>query len=158
MGEAIFGPGREAFAWAAKQRRVLKEKPGGVFRVLRSAGALRTIRGLVGSADSYWNAYMYLRQRTRKMDYMIYRRLRLPIGSGITEAACKTVFTQRFKQSGMKWTIEGGRAILALRVIALSGIWGHVRQASLKSSTRPQPITPPTSADKNNKNSLRIAA
>ena len=68
LGEAIFGPGREAFAWAAKQRRVLKDKPGGVFRVLRSAGALLTIRGLVGSEDSYWKAYTYLRERTSKMD------------------------------------------------------------------------------------------
>ncbi len=42
LAESIFGPGREAFAWAAKQRRVLKEKQEGVFRVLRSAGALRT--------------------------------------------------------------------------------------------------------------------
>src|SRR5208283_5522980 len=29
-----------------------------------------------------------------------YRRNHLPIGSGVTEAACKTVFTQRLKQSG----------------------------------------------------------
>ncbi len=158
LGEAIFGPGREAFAWGAKQRRVLKEKPGGVFRVLRSAGALSTIRGLVGSEDSYWNAYMYLRERTSKMDYMIYRRLRLPIGSGITEAACKVLFTQRFKQSGMKWTIEGGRAILALRVIALSGVWDQVRQATLKSSPLPQPVTPKPSTNENNNKPLKTAA
>ena len=92
------------------------------------------------------------------MDYVIYRRLRMPIGSGITEAACKIVFTQRFKQSGMKWTIEGGRPILALRVIALSGVWDRVRQTSLKSSTIPQPVTPQTSDDKNSKNSLKLAA
>jgi len=158
LGEAIFGPGREAFAWAAKQRRVLKDKPGGVFRVLRSAGALLTIRGLVGSEDSYWKAYTYLRERTSKMDYVTYRRLRLPIGSGITEAACKIVFTQRFKQSGMKWTIEGGRAILALRVIALSGVWDQVRRARLTSSPLPQPVTPKDSSENNNKNTLRIAA
>ena len=158
LGEAIFGPGREAFAWAAKQRRVLKDKPGGVFRVLRSAGALLTIRGLVGSEDSYGKAYTYLRERTGKMDYVTYRRLRLPIGSGITEAACKIVFTQRFKQSGMKWTIQGGRAILALRVIALSGVWDQVRRVRLTSSPLPQPVTPKDSSENNNKNTLRIAA
>ncbi len=158
LAESIFGPGHEAFAWAAKQRRVLKEKPGGVFRVLRSAGALLTIRGLVGSAASYCTAYTYLRERAGKMDYVSYRRLRLPIGSGITEAACKIVFTQRFKQSGMKWTIEGGCAILALRVIALSGIWDHVRQARLRSSPMPQLITPEDSNENSNKNTLRIAA
>jgi hypothetical protein len=142
LAEAIFGPGRAAISWAAKQRRVLKEKPGGVFRVLRSAGALMTIRGLAGSEDSYWSAYDFLRNRASKMNYATYRHLRLPIGSGITEAACKIVFTQRFKQSGMKWTIEGGRAILALRVIALSGVWDQVRRATLKSYSLPKPLTP----------------
>lgn len=146
LAEAIFGPGREAFAWAAKQRRVLKEKPGGVFRVLRSAGALLTIRGLVGGEDSYWTAYHYLRQRAGKMDYVNYRHFRLPIGSGVTEAACKVVFTQRFKQSGMKWTLAGGRPILALRVIALSGLWEQVRNATLRSHHKPHPVTPKPSS------------
>jgi hypothetical protein len=142
LAEAIFGPGRQAFAWAAKQRKVLKQKQGGINRVLRSAGALRTIRGLVGSEKNYTSAYNYLRSRTAKMDYPTYQRLRMPIGSGVTEAACKIVFTQRFKQSGMKWTIDGGQQILALRVIALSGIWDRVRQASLQSAIMPQVPTP----------------
>jgi hypothetical protein len=46
----------------------------------------------------------------------------LPIGSGVTEAPFKTVFTQRFKRSGMRWHIETGQVILDLRVIQLSGI------------------------------------
>ena len=158
LGEMIFGKGREATAWSAKQRRVLKHKPGGVFRVLRSAGALRTFHGLMGEEDAYWSAYQYLRQRASKMDYAAYRRLRMPIGSGITEAACKVVFTQRFKQSGMKWTIEGGRPILVLRVIRLSGIWERVREASLKSYKMPQPITPSHSTGQSNEISLKIAA
>jgi hypothetical protein len=34
----------------------------------------------------------------------------LPIGSGVVEAACKTLVTQRMKQSGMRWRQEGGRS------------------------------------------------
>jgi hypothetical protein len=157
LAEAIFGPGREAFSWAAKQRRVLKEKPGGCFRVLRSAGALLSIRGLVGSEQNYSIAYDYLRNRAAKMDYSTFRRLRLPIGSGVTEAACKIVFTQRFKQSGMKWTIEGGQPILALRVIALSGVWDHVRQATLRSYTMPTPATNKRFHPDRQQNSQKIA-
>jgi len=158
LGETIFGKGREATAWAKKQRRVLLEKPGGVFRVLRSAGALLSQRDLMGNEADYWSAYHYLRKRASKMDYSTYRRLRMPIGSGITEAACKIVFTQRFKQSGMKWTIEGGRPILALRVIHLSGIWEQVREASLKSSAMPQPVTPNHFTKQTNEISLKHAA
>lgn len=157
LAEVIFGPGREAFAWAAKQRKVLKEKTAGCFRVLRSAAALRSIRGLVGTDDAYWSAYHYLRNRAGKMDYPNYRRLRLPIGSGVTEAACKTVFTQRFKQSGMKWTIEGGKTVLTLRVIALSGIWDKVRKATLQSYILPTPVTPAKSFQLPTQNDRKIA-
>ena len=43
------------------------------------------------------------------MRYHLYKRQGLPLGSGITEAACKIVFTQRLKRSGMSWTIEGAK-------------------------------------------------
>jgi len=59
--------------------------------------------------------------------------------AGITEAACKIVFTQRLKRSGMSWTIAGGQVILDLRVIWLSGVWDDVHQRSLAS--KPQPAT-----------------
>jgi hypothetical protein len=142
LGEAIFGPGRAAHAWSAKMRRWLKEKPGGVARVLRSAGALRSIRGLVGEESDYATAYNYLRRHASSMDYSRYRRQRTPIGSGVTEAGCKIVFTQRFKRAGMKWSIESGETVLSLRVIALSGLWPTVRAAMLDSQSEPQLRTP----------------
>jgi hypothetical protein len=142
LAQVIFGPGREAYAWAAKMRRTLKEKQGGVFRVLRSAGQLRAIRGLVGEESDYESAYHYLRRHSPWMNYAERRRLRVPIGSGVTEAACKTVFSQRFKCAGMKWGIESGAPILALRVIALSGIWPEVRDAVFDSRTTEIPQLP----------------
>jgi hypothetical protein len=45
-----------------------------------------------------------------------FRRQGLSIGSGVTEAACKTVFTQRVKFSGMRWSREGAQVILSLRM------------------------------------------
>jgi hypothetical protein len=63
----------------------------------------------------------------------------LPIGSGITEAACKVVFTQRLKRSGMSWTVAGGQVILDLRVIRLSGVGHAVHQRYLAS--KPLPLT-----------------
>jgi hypothetical protein len=129
IARAIFGPGREGYAWAKKMRCCLKTKPQGVFRVLRSAGALRAIRGLMSPEDEedYESGYNYLRSRAGFMDYVAYRKQKLPIGSGVTEAACKTIFTQRFKRSGMKWKLEGGATILTLRVIDLSGVWEQAR-------------------------------
>jgi len=141
LAEALFGPGRAAFAWAKKQRQVLKTKDGGVFRVLRSAGALRTTRGLLGIEKDYSRGYRYLRDRAAKMNYAAAIRRGLPIGSGVTEAGCKTLFTQRFKQSGMKWTLTGGQPILNLRTISLSRVWPTVRDQAWKSYAT---VLPPT--------------
>ncbi len=141
LAQVIFGPGREAYAWAAKMRRLLKEKQGGAFRVLRSAGQLRTLRGLVGEESDYDSAYNYLQGHARWMNYAERRRLRVPIGSGVTEAACKIVFSQRFKCAGMKWSIESGASILTLRVIALSGVWFDARNAMFASQKIPLPPT-----------------
>jgi hypothetical protein len=68
----------------------------------------------------------YLLAHSQQMQYSAYRRAGLPIGSGVTEAGCKVVFTQRFKQSGMTWGREGGAVILRLRLAVLSGVWGEV--------------------------------
>lgn len=126
MGEALFGVGREASAWAAKMRKLLK-KPNGPFRVLHSAAALRDRHRMSAAANKeFRKAYNYLRDRTRHMRYAEFRAQGLPIGSGITEAACKTVFTQRLKLSGMRWSNNGAQLILNLRVVLLSGVWDVV--------------------------------
>ena len=108
LADTIFGAGAEAQKWAKEMRRVLQTKPDGVARVLRSASALRRRRGLHGPIKAYDKAYAYLKKRSPWMRYDMYRRQKLPLGSGITEAGCKIVFTQRLKRSGMSWTIEGG--------------------------------------------------
>ena len=128
MAEALFGKEtKEAASWAAKMRRWLRDKKHGVFRVLHSAAAhARRQEWLAEDKKAYAAAYAYLRKRIAYLDYSRYRRCGMAIGSGITEAACKTLFTQRFKQSGMKWSWEGGQRVVELRTIWLSGLWDEV--------------------------------
>jgi hypothetical protein len=120
-------------------RQPLKTPADGITRVFQSAGAFRRQHGLWGKAKDYDQAYAYLKKRTHWMRYRHDSSQRLPIGSGITEAACKTVFTQRLKRSGMSWTLAGGQVILDLRVLWLSGVWETVHQRYLVS--QPMPIT-----------------
>ena len=54
------------------------------------------------------------------MRYASFARRHLPIGSGIVEAACKTLVAQRLKRSGMRWRHDGGQAILTLRALEQS--------------------------------------
>jgi hypothetical protein len=139
LADTIFGSADEAQSWAKQMRHVLKTKADGVARVLKSASARRRRRGLWGQAKLYDTAYRYLKQRSQWMRYHLYKRQGLPLGSGITQAACKIVFTQRLKRSGMSWTIEGGQMILDLRVIRLSGVWHEVHQRYLAS--KPLPVS-----------------
>lgn len=132
--------------WARKMRHWLRDKRNGVFRVLHSAAALRSRsrrHWTRAETKTFQEGYRYLRKRKPFMDYAAYRARGLPIGSGITEAACKTVFTQRLKQSGMTWEIEGGQVIVDLRTIWLSGVWTEVHGAYLAAKPLPEIGTKP---------------
>ena len=116
---------------------MLKTKADGATRGLKSASALRRRRGLRGQAKLYNQAYCYSKKRTQWRRYHSYQRQKFPRGSGITEAACKVIFTQRLKRSGMSWTVAGGQVILDLRVIRLSYGWDEVYQRYLASKPLP---------------------
>jgi hypothetical protein len=133
LSAAVFADPRRAQAWARKMCKWLKEKPRAINRILHSAAAHRSRRWVVGQSKAYRAAYDYLRRHIKGLDYVVYRRNHLPIGSGVTEAACKTVFAQRLKRSGMAWSVEGGQRIVDLRVIHLSGVWSEVYQSYLHS-------------------------
>lgn len=57
------------------------------------------------------------------MRYAEHIRHDLPIASGVIEATCKTLVTQRLKQSGMAWAHTGGQAVLTLRSLIQSNRW-----------------------------------
>ena len=65
----------------------------------------------------------YFRNQKSRMHYAEYLRRGWPIASGVMEAACKTLVTQRMKRSGMAWTLTGGQAILTLRSLIQSQRW-----------------------------------
>jgi hypothetical protein len=138
MAELLFDKGQRATSWARKMQKWLL-KPVGVNRVLHSAAALRDLYRLRGKKlAEFGKAYRYLRDRMKYMHYADYKALGIPCGSGVTEAACKTVYTQRLKLSGMRWTRPGAQVILNLRVLQLSGVWQAAYAAVLQRFDEPQ--------------------
>jgi hypothetical protein len=144
MAEALFGAGTaEAARWFAKMRRWLRDRRQGAVQVARSASQLLNRRKLTkASQAAFGKAYRYLRRHRRWLDYEGYRRRGLPIGSGVTEAACKTVFAQRFKRSGMRWGRESGQVLVDLRVTSRSGIWDEAFAQDLAGRAVPEPLGP----------------
>ena len=137
----------EALAWAAEQRRVLRDESGGALQVLallrerlrpnakgakdaknhsasksgtKRAALTKAARAAVQSVATYFTNHI------SNMDYAGWQQRRLPIGSGVTEAACKTLIKQRLCQSGMRWSIAASDALITLRALYLTpSLWDH---------------------------------
>jgi hypothetical protein len=67
-----------------------------------------------------------------KMRYAGLRRFGIPMGSGVTEGACKSLITQRTKRSGQRWRERGIESVLALRSIVHSDRWPRFWRAFAK--------------------------
>jgi hypothetical protein len=137
LREALFGA--KGQGWFGRMRHWLRHRARGVANLLRSAVQQYNRRRLSAAARrAFWKAYRYLRRHRRYLDYPAYQRQGLPLGSGVTEAACKTVFTQRLKRSGMRWHKDSGQVIVDLRVLCLSGVWATVVRQDLDSRPLPE--------------------
>jgi hypothetical protein len=92
---------------------------GDIDRLVRQAG-----KHLPASAQSQKAMLQHLRyfeKNAPQMRYAEYREKKFFVGSGVVEAGCRTVIGERLKQSGMRWSVRGANAILALRCCILSG-------------------------------------
>lgn len=106
----VYGDGTvEARRRFADLRHVLLEHEGGVETVIR---ALDYLKRSHPKSNKVRQVLAYFRKNRRKMQYAALRARGLPIGSGVVEAACKTLVAQRMKNSGMRWGQLGGQAIL----------------------------------------------
>ena len=105
-----------------KLRHVLRHETRGAAKVIR---ALVYLRDCHRRRRKIATELKYFRRNRHRMRYAGWARRHFPIGSGVTEAACKTLVTQRLKRSGMRWRHEGGQAILTLRGWSQSGRFDH---------------------------------
>jgi hypothetical protein len=75
-------------------------------------------------------AITYFTNHQHLMDYARMREKKYPIGSGVTEAACKVIIKQRLSKSGMRWSVDTVDDILSLRALYRSpsrwdAFWAH---------------------------------
>lgn len=110
--------------WLAKAYHRLKTEEGGARKILKALK--RRAKGYSTPAipSVLSKAIRYFSNNLSRMDYPSYSAAGYPIGSGVTEAACKTLVKQRLNQSGMRWNLTSIDHILLLRGLALtSGRW-----------------------------------
>lgn len=93
-------------------RHVLRHEDSGVNKVIT---ALTNLRRKHPKRTLIATQLQYFRNNRARMQYATMAKLGYPIGSGVVEAACKTLVSQRLKCSGMRWGHDGGQAILTVR-------------------------------------------
>jgi len=65
----------------------------------------------------------YFENHRHMMNYQTYLEHGYLISTGVVESACGSLVRDRMEQSGMRWTINGAKAILALRAVKKNGDW-----------------------------------
>jgi hypothetical protein len=100
-------------------KATLKEDPEGADKVIRAV-AYRRDQAAGNSKKILEKELKFFRSMRDGMQYQAFREEKMPIGSGLVEAACKTLVSERLKQSGMRWTLRGGQGILTLRSLVQS--------------------------------------
>jgi hypothetical protein len=83
-------------------------------RQLHSAGVGEAHREDLEAALTYFSNHQH------QMPYAEREAAHLPIGSGVTEAACKTLVKMRMCRSGAKWKTTGAAVVLSLRTLSYS--------------------------------------
>ena len=118
------GDESERARWIRERCHALKHRQGAASRILKQMRAIDT-RGLSAERrDKLDAAITYFANHKHQMHYSRYRKQSLPMGSGVTEAACKTLIKQRLCQSGMRWKDKGAGIVLSLRSLMLTrGRW-----------------------------------
>jgi hypothetical protein len=106
-------------AWMDESCHKLKHEPGGAAAILKQLKSLSKARLWAKEDEDVQRAITYFGNQSKagRMDYAARVAKNEPIGSGVTEAACKVIVKQRLCGSGMKWKESGAAAVLSLRCL-----------------------------------------
>src|SRR5512135_343703 len=98
----------------------LKHDVGGAGWVLKRLRSLARERPWAKDDEDVQKAITYFTNQSGagRMDYAARVAAKEPIGSGVTEAACKVIVKQRLCGSGMTGTEDGAAVVLSLRALS----------------------------------------
>lgn len=125
--EAIY-PGKkmqtQRKSWLRTTLHELKHDAGKAKRLWMELKKAMPGNKRIASEEKLDKARTYFKNHWHQMIYPQALENKLPIGSGVTEAACKTLVKQRMCKSGMRWKEQGASMLLTLRALAKStGHW-----------------------------------
>ena len=121
--DAAYGTDSPTAAAPVKQyRHRPRHGPDGANRVIR---ALVYLHSKSPGNERLVQVPGYFRGNRHRRGYADAKARGLPIGSGVVEAACKTLVGEQPKRSGKRWGVRGGQAILTLCSLVQSRRFDH---------------------------------
>ncbi len=116
--EAIYGKDdARTYSQHTKYRTLLRDDEHGVDKVLRH---LRYQLNKTPNKKALKVEVTYFSRQRHRCRYAQLKAENKPIGSGVVEAACKSIVQLRIKRSGQRWDDDGGQAILTFRSLVKS--------------------------------------
>lgn len=115
VSRAAFKREFEGKDWLSQSCHTLKHETDGANILLKQMKDMLKKKISRQKKDEINTAITYFNNHIGQMSYDSYTRQRIPIGSGVIEAACKVIIKQRMCNSGMRWTDEGAGNMLVLR-------------------------------------------
>ncbi len=110
--------------WLDETCHKLKHNYGAASRILNEIKEWSSKKLTKILSEKLDAAITYFSNHKKQMIYAKQLANNQPIGSGVTEAACKVIVKQRLCKSGMKWKEKGAGFILSLRTLSYShGRW-----------------------------------
>jgi hypothetical protein len=111
-------------AWMDTHCHILKHEVGAATRFLTEMEAIEPKRLSQSVLSGLTDAITYFRNHHHQMHYAQAVARHLPIGSGVTESACKVIVKARLCGAGMKWKERGAEIALSLRTLTYTpGRW-----------------------------------
>jgi hypothetical protein len=134
--EGVFSGTRahaQGYQWLQTACHDLKHKMGAASRLLLELTGWKSLKLSQERMEKVKKAVTYFANNKNLMGYYSFVKRNLPIGSGVTEAACKTIIKQRLCKSGMKWKLDGAAKVISLRCLAQTGgrwnqFWQNIDQ------------------------------
>lgn len=130
--------------WAAGACHRLKHETDGAAGLLKELGErLAGKRHAAAVRAALEKAVSYFTNNLERMNYGFNLAMGPPLGSGVTEAACKCVVKARLCGSGMRWDSKGAAEVLRLRAMLKTDgrwddFWGKVSRHGFARITAPK--------------------
>ena len=110
--------------WLEERCHKLKHQPGFAIKLLQEMEEIKLSQLSQVNQKGVKGALTYFRNHHHQMHYAEALDANLPIGSGVTESACKVIVKSRLCGAGMKWKDMGAAVVLSLRTLTYTkGRW-----------------------------------